>query len=73
MKLTQEQERTQDAPIEDSLDRAIELIETQLSNPDIRMQLSKVMPDLIAKITVHGKTNVDVQFVSGAIENDMLI
>ena len=61
------------AQIESSIDQAIEIIHDQLANPDIRMQLAQVMPDLIKQITVHGKTDVDVQFVSGAIDNDMLI
>ena len=59
--------------VDETQDKAIELIESQLSKEEIRKQLANVMPNIVKEVRINGNTNIEVHYVAGGIGKDMLV
>jgi len=59
--------------IEDNIDKALELVHTQLSNTETRTKLATIMPQVVKSIVIKGNEKFTVNYVAGGSETDVII
>lgn len=59
--------------IEDSIDKALEIVQGQLSNTETRIKIANIMPQIVKSVVIKGNEEYTAYYVAGGNDTDSIV